>query len=471
MKKIIFLNPPLSLGDLYNELGEAGSELPPLGLATLAAVTRDAGYETKVIDALALKLNKDKTVKKILDEDPDYLGITSTTMSIFTVEQIAKEIKAKKPKMEIILGGPHLTAVPQETMKRFPVFEIGAIGESEETILELLDALDKNKDLNKVHGLILNQKGKITLTEKRKPIMDLDKLPFPAWDLLPNLVKSYQPAADTLHRYPATLLITSRGCTGQCVFCDRSVFGNLCRSYSADYVIEMIKKLQNDYGIKELFIEDDNFLLFKTRLKEICNRIIDEKIDITWSCLGRVDNIQPEMLKLMKKAGCWQINFGCESGSQKILDILNKGVKKEQIEKAIKMTKDAGMDVKGLFMLGNFGETKETIEETLKFIKKIKLTDFHITHFTPLPGAEAYDMAPEYGFFDKSWEKVNMFNSDNFIPFGLTKEELDKYYKKAWMTFYLRPRIIFKYFLKLRNKHIRKKVIKSGLAFLKFIRK
>lgn len=471
MSKILFLNPPQNLSELYNELGDAGSELPPLGLAILAAVTRDAEYNTKIIDALALKMTIEKTINAIIAEKPDYLGITSTTMSIYTAAEVAEGVHKTNPGIKIILGGPHITAVPEETMNVFPIFEIGVVGEAEDTIIELLNALDEGKSLSKVQGLIIRENCKIIVTDKRKPIMDLDRLPFPAWDLLPNLVKYYQPAADTMHRYPATLLITSRGCTGQCIFCDRSVFGNLCRCYSADYVIRMIKKLQQDYGIKELFIEDDNFLLFKKRLKEICERIISEKIDITWSCMGRVDTIDSELLKLMKKAGCWQINFGCESGSQKILDILNKGVKKEQIEEAIKMARKAGMDVKGLFMLGNFGETRETIEETLRFIRKIPLTDFHITCFTPLPGAAAYNLADKYGTFDKDWKKTNMFNADNFVPHGLTKEELEKYYKRAWMAFYIRPRIIVKYLGKLKHPKIRKKVLKGGMGFVKFILK
>ncbi|MFH1638671.1 MAG: radical SAM protein [Candidatus Woesearchaeota archaeon] len=464
MAKIVFLNPPLSLDDLYNDLGEGGSELPPLGITILAAVTRKKGHNTKIIDALALKMNCNETAKAILKENPDYLAITSTTMSIYTAAAVAKRVKEKK-KVKVILGGPHITAVPKETMERFKEFDIGVIGEGEDTLIELLDKGERKNVL----GLIIRENNKLIFTGKRKYIKDLDKLPFPAWDLLPNLVTYYQPAADSLNRSPATLLITSRGCTGQCLFCDRSVFGNLCRAHSADYVIKMIKHLQKEYGIKELFIEDDNFLLFKRRLKDICERIIEEKIDLTWSCMGRVDTLDPKMLKLLKKAGCWQINFGCESGSQKILDILNKEVKVEDIERAIRMTYKAGIKVKGLFMLGNFGETKETIKETLAFIKRVPLTDFHMTYFTPMPGAEAYEIADKYGEFDKSWKKVNMFNSANFIPKDLTKEELEYYYKKAWKAFYFRPRIILYYLTKLKDPLTRKKIIKGGIAFTKFL--
>lgn len=469
MKKIMFLNPTLSLTDLYNELGDSGSELPPLGISILAAITRELKYDTSILDSIALKLNKEQTVKRILDANPDYLGITSTIMAIFNAVEIASEIKKQNKKMKIILGGPHITAAPLETMERFDCFDVGVFGEAELTIVELLNHLDKGKGLGSVQGLVLRKGKKAFMTERRPYIKNLDEIPLPAWDLLPDLIKYYQPAADSLYRSPATLLITSRGCPGQCIFCEKSVFGNLCRSYSAPYVIKMIKHLIDNYGIKDLFIEDDNFLIFKNRMREICKTIIDEKIDITWSCLGRVDMVDEETLKLAKQAGCWQINYGCESGSQKILDILHKRVKVEQIEKAIKMTYQAGINVKGLFMLGNFGETEETIMETLNFIKRVPLTDFHMTYFTPLPGTAAWKLAPQYGKFDPDWKKANMFNADNFIPTGLTREQMDAYYKKIWRAFYLRPRIVWYYTKKLKDPALRKKIFKSGLAFTKFL--
>jgi len=469
MSKILFLNPPLPLEELYGKLAEGGSELPPLGIAILAAVTRDNGYKTKILDAAALKLNYEQTVNEILKENPNYLAITSVTISIFNAAKIAKLIKEKNPNIITIIGGPHLTAVPEETMEKFSEFDIGVIGEAEETIVELLNNLDKNKNLNNIKGLIIRNKKKLKITPARLFIKDLDKLPFPAWDLLPDLLKYYQPAADSLNRSPATLLITSRGCPGQCIFCDRKVFGNLIRGYSARYVIDMIKYLQKNYGIKDLFIEDDNFLVFKKRTKEICELIINEKIDITFSIMGRVDVIDAEILNLLKKAGCWQINYGLESGSQKILDLLKKGTTVEQNKNAILLTKKAGIKVKGLFMIGNFGETRETIKETLDFIRKIPIDDFHITCYTPLPGADAWYLAPNYGEFDSDWKKVSMFKCDNFVPNGFTKKELEKYYKKAWKTFYLRPRIIIYYTKKLRDKQMRKKIINGGLAFFKFL--
>ncbi|MBI5765890.1 radical SAM protein [Candidatus Falkowbacteria bacterium] len=470
MSKILFLNPPFSAKQLYGDLAEGGSELPPLGIALLAALTRQDGYETKIIDAAALKLNYEETIRQIMDFKPDFLGITSTTITIYNAADIAKIIKEVGSKMKIILGGPHLTACPQETISIFPQFDIGVVGEGEITLLELLKRLENNLDLIDCKGLIFkNNVGEIVFTGKREFVENLDNLPFPAWDLLPDLVEYYQPAADSLHRSPATLLITSRGCPGQCYFCENSMFGNRLRSYSADYVIRMIEYLQKNYGIRDIFFEDDNFLVFKERTREFCRLLKEKKIDITFSVMGRVDIVDPDTLKLLKEVGCWQINYGCESGSQKILDNINKGIKVEQTEQALKMTREAGLKIKGLFMIGSFGETKETIEETMRFIKRVPMDDFHITCFTPLPGTIAAKIANQYGKFNPCWKVANMLTPDNFVPNGLTHEELSSQHKRAYRVFYLRPRIIFYYLTKmLKSKKLFLKVVRGGLSFLRF---
>tara|TARA_Y100000310_G_C20684797_1_gene818254 strand:+ start:1882 stop:3285 length:1404 start_codon:yes stop_codon:yes gene_type:complete len=454
--------------EMYKDLEGGGSQLPPLGIALLAAVIRKEGYDVKILDCIALNMNGEQTIKKILDESPDYLAVTSITISIYNAQEIIQKIKERNSSMKIIVGGPHVTAAPEETMKTFPEFDVGVIGEAEDTFVELLSHLDKEKPLDKVKGLLIRKNKEIISTGTRPLIQDLDKLPLPALDLLPDLLTYYQPATDTLNRYPATLLITSRGCPGRCNYCDQSVFGQRIRGYSADYVINMIKHLQKEYGIKEIFFQDDNFVALRQRMIEICKKIVEQKIDITFSVMGRVDQITEEGLMWLKKAGCWQINYGLESGDQRILDNIDKDVTVEQNMKAIQMTDKAGISVKGLFMIGAFGETKETIKNTLNFIKKAPIDDFHMTIYTPFPGASGYKIAHKFGKFDPDWKKVSMFGADNFVPFGITRKELEEYYRKSWRVFYLRPRIIWNYTKKLADKEQRAKVIQGGISFLKF---
>jgi len=270
--KVLILNPPLTMKEMYKDLEGGGSQFPPLGIALLAAVIRKEGYDVKILDTLALNMNGQQTIKKILEEPPDYLCVTSITISIYNAQEIIQTLKKTHPKMKIIVGGPHVTAAPEQTMETFPEFDVGVIGEAEDSFVELLDHLEKKKPLDKVAGLLIRKNKIIQRTATRPLIEDLDKLPFPAWDLLPDLLTYYQPAADTLNRTPATLLITSRGCPGRCNYCDQSVFGQRIRGYSADYVIRMIKHLQKEYGIKEIFFQDDNYVALRPRMIEISKK-------------------------------------------------------------------------------------------------------------------------------------------------------------------------------------------------------
>lgn len=470
MAKIIFLNPPLGLQSQYRHLAAAGSELPPLGIAILAAIARSHSHQVKILDALALRLSEKETVEYILAEKPDILGISSTTLAIYAAANIANSIKNKNKHIRILLGGPHISSMFVETMQRFTCFDIGVIGEGEATFIDLLNHLPYLDDsLKEIKGIIYRKDSKLIVNEKREFIRDLDSLPYPAWDLLPNLVKFYQPAADSIYRFPSTLLITSRGCPGRCIFCDRSVFGNTIRGYSTDYCIGMIKYLISNYGIRDIFIEDDNFLAFQERTIDFCKKIINEKIDITFSIMGRVDMVTPEVLILLKKAGCWQINYGLESGSQKILDLLGKNVTVENAKKTLYLTQEAGIKIKGLFMIGNPGEDRGTIKETFNFIQRMPIDDFHMTFFTPFPGSSISKIANKYGYYNPDWKAVNMFTPDNFIAYGFSAEEIKAYHRKAYRLFYLRPRIISYYILKLRYPAVIKKIYKAFIAFLRFL--
>ena len=467
MKDIVFLNPPLSQEERYSIKFKAGGQTPPTGLAILAAVVREKGYSTAIVDGAALNLDFNETVDKLLNHNPKYIGITAVTISIFNAVEVAKLIKQKNKRVKIILGGPHLTAAPMETLKRFgKFFDIGVLGEGELTLIELLDTLEKNKNLSRVKGIIYkNTKNKHIINKPRESIKDLDSLPFPAWDLLPNLAKFYCPPAHTLKRLPAALLIPSRGCPGQCVFCDNKVFGRIFRSHSADYIIKMIKKLQKDYGIKEIQFRDDNLLVFRKMLTELCNKIIEQKIDIKWSCAGRVDMVNFDILKLMKKAGCWQIWYGCESGSDKILKEIKKYTTVEKIKNAINLTKKAEISPCGFFMIGMPKETEEDIKKTISLLLELPLDEFHISHLTPFPGSEFYDTASKYGWFDNDWKKMSGWQI-LFVPKGLTKERLTYYSNQAFRKFYFRPRIILSYIKKITSI---KNLKVYSLAFLGFL--
>lgn len=340
-----------------------------------------------------------------------------------------------------MIGGPHLTAVPKETMDIFPKFDIGIIGEGEETIIELLNALENNEDLEKIQGTIWRKNGQLHKTSLRPPIKNLDELPLPAWDLLPSLTENYRLSVVGTKSKLSTSLITSRGCPGRCIFCDTAVFGRRIRGYSARYVIKMIKYLISKYGIRDFLIYDDNFVALRKRAIEICQMIKDENLEISWSCCARVNLVNAELLKMMKEAGCWQIEYGIESGSQRLLDFMKKGITLSQVKDALRLTKQAGISTRGNFIFGNILETEETLQETIDFILNLELDYFQQTFLTPYPGSQAYAIAREYGTFDPDWKKMNNLYI-NFVPTGLTSSDLIKYSKLAFRKFYLRPKII-----------------------------
>lgn len=455
--KLTLVNPPLTSEERYGVHFQSGGMTPPLGLACLAAVTKKHGIDTRIVDG-AISNDYEFIATKIVSSQPDYVGITASTVSIFNAARVARMIKQRDSSIITLIGGPHITALPMDTMRQFPEFDIGVIGEAEDTIVELLDKR------NAVKGIIFRKADKIIQTESRPFIEDLDELPMPAWELLPGLAENYRPPAHTVKRLPATLMVTSRGCPSQCSFCDRSVFGNSLRAYSAGYVMSMVKKLYHEYAIRELQFRDDNFLAFRPRLVELCNLLKTEKLDITWSLAGRVDMVNKEILGLLSEAGCWQIWYGIESGSQRVLDFIQKRTQLDRIKETVAQTREAGIEVGGFFMIGLPTETHKEVQSTIRFSRELALNEAHFTFFTPFPGCELYDNIREYGEFDDDWRKTSCWNPV-FVPRGMTSKQLVRYWKKASMGFYLRPRIVLGYLRKVKSfKHI--KIYLSGLLAL-----
>jgi radical SAM superfamily enzyme YgiQ (UPF0313 family) len=447
---IVFVNPPVSLEERYGKLSLSGNMTPPLGLCHLASVCRNEGFNAAIVDANAIGLSHYEVVQEVFKHDPGAIGITASTVSIQSAARLADMIKEIGHSKHIIIGGPHITAVPVATMERYSSFDVGVIGEGERTITDLLHTLSTGGDLGSVPGVIFRGNHSISQNQKRKPIKNLDELPMPAWDLLPELRHFYKPPPVGYHRLPSTSLVTSRGCPGKCTFCDRTVFGNFCRGFSAEYLFEMVKELYLRYHIRDILFDDDNFIVFKPRLARFCDLLMSSELDLTWSCNARVDIVDEETLRLMAQAGCWQIAYGIESGNQEILDVLNKGITLDQIRKALAMTRKAGIKTKGFFMIGSPLETPKTVEDTIRFVLELPLDDFQTTLFTPLPGCELYETIETYGELEDDWSKMNLWYPV-FVPRGMSKHELVAYSKRAFRRFYFRPKILWGYLKTLKK--------------------
>jgi radical SAM superfamily enzyme YgiQ (UPF0313 family) len=445
MASVFLANAPYFLEERYGKLADVGATLPSLGLLTLGATLRQAGHRVRIVDASAQGLSYEQTLEEIRKHRPDVVGLTAVTPSIVKTASLASTIKAVYPSIPIVVGGPHFTAVPEETLTAYPAFDYGVTGEGEHTIVDLVEALSANTIPSHVPGVAFRKNGKVCFTPPRPPVRDLDTLPFPAWDLLDGFPFQYHPALFKYKRLPSTHVISARGCPNKCIFCDTSVFSRQIRFHSPEYVLEMIDYLVGSYNVKEIIFEDDQFLIKKERVAKICEGFLKAKWGISWCCSGRVNSVNDiELLKLMKRSGCWQISYGIESASQKILDFAKKATRIDQIEKAVRLTHEAGILSKGYFIRGLPYETEKTMESTIEFATRIPLSDISVFTLTPFPGSEMYEIADQYGTIDKDFEKMNLLDVV-YVPNGLSKQKL-LYYQRLFMKqFYLRPRIISNY--------------------------
>ncbi|MFA7402992.1 MAG: radical SAM protein [Pelobacteraceae bacterium] len=467
--KILFLTPPSSSEERYGTLAGAGSSTPALGILLLAATARRLGHEVVVIDAAALEIGMKRIMERVRQFQPDVVGISTTTLAVCHAASLADQIKAEMVRTLIVVGGPHISAAAEETMLRFGSFDLAVIGEGEATLVEILSALDDRRTFQDISGICYRDSDGIKITARREFIKDLDTLPFPAWDLLQDFPLRYAPAPFKVKSLPSASLVSSRGCPNQCIFCDRSVFGTGCHAFSVDYVIRMMLELYNKHGIRHICFEDDTFVTFKQRLIELCERLIALKLDLSWSCLGRANHVNAESLALMKQAGCWQISFGIESGSQEILDTIHKNVTLDQIRTAVKLCRDTGILTKGFFIVGHPGETRETLAQTINFALELPLDDISVSMLTPFPGTEIYDRAAEFGQFDGDWSRMNLLNAV-FVPFGLSQDDLEVSQRELMRRFYLRPRIVANYLVRLaENPAITKGLLNAALAFIRSV--
>lgn len=444
MKRIVLVNPPyLFWSPEKNHLRPFIGTLPSLGLLSLAGVLRRKGYGVRIVEGASLGLSFERTVEEILSSEPDYVGLSCTTASVMNAAKIARAVKEARPRTLTIAGGPHITALPEETFRRCAAFDYGIVGEGEAALVELLNAVEGHGNLRQAGSAVFREKEEIVVNPRRPWIGDLNELPFPAYDLLPSFPHAYRPAFLNYRRGPAVSLSSSRGCPQACTFCDRSVFGTRYRHFSEDYLLELIGDLHRRYGLRHLVLADDQFAASQERLVRLCEKLAQWAPPMRWNCDARVDSVNPELLALMKRAGCWMISYGIETGSQEILDRLRKGIRLEQAEEALRRTKEAGIRAKGLFMAGYPEETEETLGQTLSFILRSPLDEINLSFLTPYPGTEIYrDL--RWAEHAGDWSRMNALNP-LLKPEAISSEFLQKAYARILRKFYMRPGVTFSY--------------------------
>jgi radical SAM superfamily enzyme YgiQ (UPF0313 family) len=424
----------------------------PLGLAYLAAVLQRDGHQVRVIDAAVLNLSDEQIAGEVRQFHPHLIGITTLTPRYRIALSLASKLKAEFD-VPILIGGSHVTALPEETMRN-RCFDFAAVGEGETTMVELARAMEKHQDLSKVKGIVYRQGDEVVMTESRPLIDDLDTIPFPARDLLPSLGK-YRPSPASYKRLPQATMMTSRGCPYRCAFCDRSVFGNRARTRTARNVVDEMELLVTKYGAREIRFWDDIFNIDQQRVIDICEEVLSRKLDVPWTCLARANHMNAQVLEAMAKAGCWQVDYGIESGNQTILNGIVKGQTLDQVERVVKMTRKAGIGVRGFFMLALPGETESTMRDTIQFAKRLDLTSavFHVT--TPFPGTDLFNIARETGELrpEVSYDAYMLGFSEDipYVPKGLTAQRIRDIEHNAYWEFYLRPSFLMKRVFEIRS--------------------
>jgi len=477
--KILFLSVPFTWA--------INPETPPIGIADLSAVAKKSGYNAKAIDMW--KYNEAQVKEAIKKEAPDVIGTSCMTTERFSSYKLVKWVKEVNPKIKVIVGGSHASCFPEQVFKLSPA-DVIVMGEGEETMLELLDAFEKDKtDLSNIKGIAFMKNGKLVKTEPRPFIKNLDKLPFPAYEDfdLKNYVNRF-PDDTTNPKYKKLFkklkgisVMTSRGCPWRCAFCSITTsWKRTWRARSPKNTVDLIEHLYKNFGIRMFNFFDDNFNVDNRRVIEICREIIKRKLKIYWNVQARVDTLNEETLRWMKKAGCYLIRFGVESGSQTILDNLQKDARVESIIKVFKIIKKVGLESNVHIIVGNPGENEKTINETINLIKIVKPDMVSTFGLFILPGTPLYERAKKEGLIDDNyWQK----DSEPPLYTGsLTEDQIRMYVYKIQSSFekgkgtlnyikYLarnikarinRPGDILKYGIKILKTELLKKPVASS---------
>lgn len=373
------------------------STLPPLGLLYIAAVLEQHGFCPRVFD---LSPYDDRDLSSIVDYNPDIIGMTVLTDYWHRAKHVAARIKKLMPKALFIIGGVHVTALPEESLSELNA-DLGVIGEGELTMLELCEHVTAGIDWHNVKGILYrNGNNEIIRTPSRSFIDDLDTIPHPARHLLPFENYLVPPGIIRGHwSERSTTMMTSRGCPFSCIWCgSQCTFGHKVRDRSIDNIISEIELLIQQYRIDTIWFVDDTFTLKKQRVLEFCRRLEERKIKLTWGCQAHVKTVDEEMFRVMKKAGLVQLDFGVESGSDKVLCALKKNSSAAAVRKAFEIARQVGVRTTATFMFGSPTETEEDVEATMRLAKEIR-PDFVSAFFiTPYPGTELMDLVNQNGW-------------------------------------------------------------------------
>lgn len=423
------------------QVGAFSSDQPPMGLAYIAGVLEQHGCEVRVIDANVERLSPAQVAAILVQQAPRVVCLTVTTPLLPGTLAIARHLKSAADAPILVAGGPHATVRPEDFLDN-GLFDYVIRGEGEETIGELVERIIAGKDGDGVLGVSWRRGSEIVHNDERPLSQDFGSFPYPDWSLFP--LKRYSSLA---RRHDYSLPITtSRGCPFGCTFCYKGIYGRRLRMRTPEDVVNEWEFLVRRYGVHEVAVLDDVFTFDVDRAVAICQGLIQRGLHrVPWSTTNgiRVDNVTPELFSAMKCAGCYRVYFGIESGVQSVIDSLQKRISLDQVRKAVKMARTAGLEVGGYFMLGNVGETLENMDETVRFALELDLDYAQFSIATPYPGTQMFEQVAEKGeLLISSWEDLATYGRSVFRIGELSPDSVGKMFRKAIRRFYFRPRYV-----------------------------
>ncbi|MDG4476048.1 B12-binding domain-containing radical SAM protein [Thiovibrio frasassiensis] len=471
MAKILLLSPPYV--ELYGDLKKAAGRYFPLGLGYIASyLMKYGGHEVQLYEPEAQGLTMHRIQEVVREFQPDIVGITCSTANFTRAIEMA-QLCRNNSRAKIIIGGVHVSAIPEYVMSEYADWiDCVVVGEGEITMLELVEAYQRNSDIGDIEGIVYNKKDKIVRNACRPYIEDLDSIPFPARHLIPQHL--FFPNMHNARYRNCLTILTSRGCPFNCSFCAaRIVSGTRYRMHSAEYVLEEMQMLKKDYNARQLLITDDTFTINHPRLEKICKGMIDKKLNLKWFCFAQVTTVNREMLSLMKKAGCYSIGFGLESSDEEILRKMGKPISPARSKETVKIANQIGLKTQAFYILGSSGETRTQMAETIKFSQEVDSTLAFYNMLVPFPGTKDFDF-----YFSSvplksiNWEKFVAIGEDCVLKNAeVSGQEIENLISKANIKYYANPRKIINLLFHIRTLYEFKNYLMGGIALFRQLAK
>lgn len=435
--KVLFVVPPAQLQERYGRLKGAGAIYPSIGIAYLAAGLMQLGHEVRVLDAEVLGVGLEAIRAETESFNPDLAGFQTYCANLARCMECAQLIRSIKSDVRVVFGGVQATLFPEQSLANENV-DFVVRGEGDRVLPELVRCLEAGTEPVAVRGLSWRRNGAVIHNPNQDLIHNLDELPHPALHLFPHA--RYRSSAQLRGR-KTMLIFTSRGCPYNCSYCSGDlIFGKSFRFHGTEWVMNEIDRLTGEFKVDSLQFYDETFTIDRERIIELCQAMIDRNLNLPWSCFTRVDLVDLELLKMMKKAGCYQIFFGVETGVERLLTLIRKGTTLDQAREAFRLTHQVGIETVASFMLTL---PTETIEETwisVRFGLELDPDYVYWLTFTPYPGTDLAEFAARNGtIINTDYSSYNVFDSIAFLPLQRTEQEIRETITRAYRMFYFRP--------------------------------